>query len=260
MSTRDHAPAGAPCWVDLFTSDVDGSRRFYSELFGWVAEEPSEEFGGYFMFTRNGQPIAGGMGSMPEAPADDTWKIYLSTDDIAKTAETAEAQGAQVVVPPMPVADLGIQSVLVAPDGAVVGAWQPGTFPGILVLEEPGAPSWFELHTRQHATAVDFYRTVFHWEFSEVGDTDEFRYFTMKNPEGGDDLAGVMDNSTWVPEGTPGLWSVYWEVDDVAATLARVKELGGSVAMDAEETPYGVLAEAADPAGAKFKLRRAPGR
>ena len=27
--------------------------------------EPSEEFGGYFMFHRNGQPIAGGMGDGP---------------------------------------------------------------------------------------------------------------------------------------------------------------------------------------------------
>ena len=31
MTTRDHAPIGSPCWVDLWTSDVDGSRAFYSE-------------------------------------------------------------------------------------------------------------------------------------------------------------------------------------------------------------------------------------
>ena len=56
MTTRDSAPIGAPCWADLWTSDVEGSRRFYSELFGWEANEPSPEFGGYFMFTRNGVP------------------------------------------------------------------------------------------------------------------------------------------------------------------------------------------------------------
>ena len=43
MTTREHAPVGAPCWADLWTSDVEGSRRFYSELFGWEAAEPSEE-------------------------------------------------------------------------------------------------------------------------------------------------------------------------------------------------------------------------
>ena len=52
MPTRDIAPIGSPCWVDLWTSDVEGSRRFYRDLFGWEAEEPSAEFGGYFMFTR----------------------------------------------------------------------------------------------------------------------------------------------------------------------------------------------------------------
>ena len=32
MPTRDRAPIGSPCWVDLWTSDVEGSRKFYSEL------------------------------------------------------------------------------------------------------------------------------------------------------------------------------------------------------------------------------------
>ena len=52
MPARDSAPTGAPCWVDLMTSDTERSRAFYGELFGWTAEEPNAEFGGYFMFTR----------------------------------------------------------------------------------------------------------------------------------------------------------------------------------------------------------------
>src|SRR5438477_12758442 len=171
MPTRDSAPIGAPCWVDLWTSDVGGSRRFYSEVFGWKAEEPSPEFGGYFMFTRDGVPVAGGMGDMGDMPAQNLWKIYLATDDITKTLEAAELGGAQVVSGAMPVPDLGIQAVLIDPTGAQLGAWQPGTFPGFTVLNEHGAPSWFELHTRDHAAAVAFYRSVFHWDTDAVGDT-----------------------------------------------------------------------------------------
>lgn len=148
MTTRNAAPAGAPCWADLWTSDVEGSRRFYAELLGWEAGEPSAEFGGYFMFFRDGVPVAGAMGPMDDAPADNRWKTYLATDDIGRTVKEAEAEGAQVVVPPMPVADLGSQAVLLDPTGAVVGAWQPGTFPGFTVVAETGAPSWFELFTR----------------------------------------------------------------------------------------------------------------
>ncbi|HVN51818.1 MAG TPA: VOC family protein, partial [Acidimicrobiales bacterium] len=115
MTTRDHAPIGAPCWTDLFTSDVEGSRRFYGELFGWETLEPSEEFGGYFMFARDGMPTAGGMGDMGDIKANDTWKIYLQTDDITKTVASAEAAGAQLFGPAMPVADLGIQAVMADP-------------------------------------------------------------------------------------------------------------------------------------------------
>jgi predicted enzyme related to lactoylglutathione lyase len=260
MTKRDTAPIGSPCWVDLWTSDVDGSRKFYSELFGWTAEEPSEEFGGYFMFSRDGVPTAGGMGPMPDAPADNTWKIYLTTEDIAKTVKTAEAEGAQVVVPPMPVADLGTQSVMVDPNGAAIGAWQPGTFQGFAVLGEAGAPSWFELHTRDFGKETSFYATTFGWDLISQGDTDEFRYSTVRDASGGEeDVAGVMDAKMWMPEGEPARWSIYWHVDDAAATIAKVKRLGGSVVTDAENTPYGILAECADPAGARFKLRQLPG-
>jgi uncharacterized protein len=101
MTTRDSAPIGSPCWTDLWTSDVESSRKFYTELFGWEAQEPSPEFGGYFMFTRNGVPTAGAMGDMGDMHADNQWKIYLASDDIAKTLEMAQTNGAQVISPAM---------------------------------------------------------------------------------------------------------------------------------------------------------------
>ncbi len=258
MTTRDSAPNGAPCWADLWTSDVKGSGKFYGELFGWEAQEPSPEFGGYFMFTRNGVPVAGGMGDMGDTPADNSWKIYLATDDIAKTIETAEGEGAQVQVPSMPVADLGIQAVLGDPTGAGVGVWQPGTFPGFTVLEEHGTPSWFELHTRDYPTALKFYRSVFGWDLQSVGDSDEFRYSTMSNPTGEGELAGIMDAKGFLPEGAASHWAVYWEVDNAAASVDKVKALGGSVVDEAQDTPYGLIATVADPSGAEFRLRTGP--
>ncbi|MFI5040630.1 MAG: VOC family protein [Acidimicrobiales bacterium] len=255
MPTRDSAPIGAPCWADLWTSDVEGSRRFYSGLFGWEAQEPSPEFGGYFMFTRSGVPVAGAMGDMGDMPANNTWKTYLTTDSIENTLRAAEAEGAQVIAPAMPVADLGTQAVLIDPTGAELGVWQPGTFPGFTVLGEPGAPSWFELHTREYPAAVAFYRTVFGWDTSTVGDSEEFRYTTMREPGGEGELAGIMDAGAFLPDGVRAQWSIYWEVDDAEAAVARVKALGGSVLMDVEETPYGRLAMVADPAGAQFRLR-----
>ena len=116
MPTRDAAPLGAPCWTDLWTSDVEGSQRFYTELFGWEAQEPSAEFGGYFMFTLDGVPVAGGMGDMGDMAADNRWKIYLATDDISRTVRDAEANGGTIFAPSMEVADAKIPPQLATAD------------------------------------------------------------------------------------------------------------------------------------------------
>jgi predicted enzyme related to lactoylglutathione lyase len=254
MPTRDSAPIGAPCWTDLWTSDVEGSRKFYGELLGWEAQDPNPEFGGYFIFDRDSVPVAGGMGDMGEMKATNTWSIYLATDDITKTLEAAEANGAKIISPAMEVGDLGIQAVLIDPTGAHHGAWQAKTFPGFTVLNEHGAPSWFELFTRDYAAALAFYRSVYRWETDTVGDSDEFRYSTMRKPSGDGELAGVMDASAFLPAGVPAHWSVYWGVDDADAAVAKVKTLGGSVVAEPADTPYGRLATVLDPAGAQFKL------
>ena len=252
MPTRETAPKGAPCWVDLMTSDHARAREFYGQLFGWTANEPSEEFGGYFMFTKDGIPVAGGMPTMPDAGPPNIWSIYLSTDDATKAVEVATAKGAQVIAPPMPVADLGTMAVLVDPGGAAIGMWQPNTFGGFTVIGEPGAPGWWELLTRDYQGSVDFYRTVFGWDTRTMGDTEEFRYTTAN--DGDTMLAGVMDAASFLPEGVPAHWSVYFTVADTDATIAKLTELGGSVDQPAEDTPYGRIAAASDPMGARFKL------
>ena len=252
MPTRDTAPVGAPCWVDLTTSDTERSRAFYCELFGWTAEEPNPEFGGYVNFQRHGVRVAGCMAAQPGTGMPDVWSIYLATDDARKTVETAAANGGQVTVEPMDVGDLGTMAYLVDSGGAAIGLWQPGRHPGFGVLGETGAPAWFELHTRDYDGSLAFYREVFRWDTRPLSDTPEFRYTTVVDGEAM--LAGVMDASAFLPEGVPAHWSVYFGVDDTDAALAKVVELGGSVVAPAEDTPYGRLATATDPTGAQFKL------
>ena len=252
MPKRDDAPLGAPCWIDLFTSDPDTSTAFYCDLFGWTAEAPSQEFGGYINFTKDGVRIAGAMGNDGSSGAPDAWSVYLAVDDAQKTADAALVNGGQVHVAPMAVGDLGTMALLADNTGAAIGIWQPGEHRGFGIVDEPDTPGWFELHTRDHAGAVRFYRDVFSWDTHVQGDTDEFRYTTLG--EGETQAAGIMDASSFLPEGVPARWSVYFRVADTDATLARIVELGGTVVQPAEDTPYGKLAQAADPTGALFKL------
>lgn len=253
MPLRDTAPLGAPCWIDLFTSDPDTSRAFYRDVFGWTSEDTGPEFGGYINFSYNGARVGGAMRNDGGDGTPDGWTIYLAVADAKETVDAVVAHGGQVVVPPMDVADLGTLAVAADPTGAIIGIWQPGTHQGFGVLAEPGAPAWFELHTRDHDGAVRFYREVFGWETSVVGDSDEFRYTTLG--EGDDATAGIMDATAFLPEGVPAHWSVYFNVTDADATVARAVAAGATVVDPPMDTPYGRLATLADPTGARFKLQ-----
>ena len=251
MPKRDEAPVGAPCWVDLFTSDPDRSQDFYNQLFGWTSESAGEEYGGYINFTKDGVPIAGAMKNDGQSGMPDAWSLYLATTDAKATTDAAASHGGQVIVPAMEVMALGSMAVFADAGGAAIGAWQPGQHRGFGLLAEAGAPTWFELHTRDYDASVRFYQDVFGWDTSVVSDAPEFRYSTLGTDD--DALAGIMDD-TELPEGVPAHWAIYFGVDDTDKALERVVDLGGTVLMPAEDTPYGRLAVAADPTGATFRL------
>jgi uncharacterized protein len=248
----DSTVIGAPCWTDLYTSDPDKSRAFYGELFGWTADEAGEQHGGYVNFLKDGALVAGGMRNDGQSGTPDLWSVYLAVDDAKATVDAAVERGGQVIVPPMDVGELGTMAVVIDVGGAAIGMWRSGLHEGFGVIDEPGTPGWFELHTRDYDATVQFYREVFKWDTHVASDVPEFRYTTLG--EGDSARAGIMDASAFLPEGVPAQWSVYFRVASADATLARIVDLGGSTVMAAEDTPYGRLATAADPTGAVFKL------
>jgi len=252
VPTRDSAPIGAPCWVDLLTSDTDKARAFYGELFGWTAQDTGEEYGGYINFLRDGLPVAGCIHNDGQSGSPDVWSVYLASDDAKATVDAAADHGGKVLVPAMDVQELGTMAVVTDVGGATIGVWQPGLHKGFGVFGEPGTPAWFELHTRDYDASVQFYREVFRWDTEVASDVPEFRYTTLR--EGDSQLAGIMDATAFLSDGVPAHWSVYFGVDDADAALAKIVALGGAVIRPAEDTPYGRLAQAADPTGAHFKL------
>ncbi len=251
MTARDRAPIGQPCWVDLQSADVEMVRAFYPAVIGWEAGEASDEFGGYFQFFLDGAPVAGGSPKMdPSMP--DVWTVYVAVEDAAALVERASAAGALVYAPAMRVGDLGTMAVVGDPAGAALGVWAPDGFQGFGVVDEVGAPTWFELYSRDFAASVSFYSDVFGWATEVVGDTDEFRYTVATDGE--HQFLGMMDASGFLPEGVPSNWGVYFGVSDVDAAVATAAGLGASVVMAPTDTPYGRLAQLTDPGGAGFRL------
>jgi hypothetical protein len=255
MTTRDEAPIGAPCWIELFTSDLDATRSFYSQLFGWTFADPQEELGGYFNVSKDGKKVAGGMTNTPESGAPDGWSIYLAVADAEKAAELADANGGAVLSPAMEVMALGSMVIITDPGGAAIGGWQPGEHQGFEVYGEPDTAAWFELHTRQHPEAVAFYEEVFGSTTVKVSDADELRYTMLV--EGDEQLAGIMDAGIF-PDDAPLGWSIYFGTADLDASMAKVTELGGRVVIGPDDTPYGRLAGCTDPTGISFKLQQPP--
>ncbi|NLU85111.1 VOC family protein [Rhodococcus sp. HNM0569] len=258
------APVGAPVWFDLMSRDPARAVDFYGAIFGWDVETPPiEEMGGYQNFTRGGKRVAGLMPTMEgaEGPSD-VWSVYLRTDDPAATVTAVEDAGGTVMVPPMDVGEEGTMMVAVDTAGAVIGFWKANQHKGFGAWGEHGTPYWFESHSKDYEKSREFYEKVIGARFEEVGtggDPDAIgpdRYGQVFVGENA--YSGIMDAASLHPPEIPSFWQVYVMVDDVAATVKQVEQLGGSVLMGGEDTPWGTLAAVADPMGAQFSLGHPP--
>lgn len=256
MTTRTtpFAP-GTPCWVDLFTSDPERSRAFYSAVLGWEFADQGEEYGGYVLASAGGEPVAGLMRNSDGSGSPDAWSTYLATEAIEETVDAAVEAGATVLAPAMQVGPLGSMAVLVDPAGAVVGLWQAREHVGFRRYAEPGSVVWDENHSKSFGASRDFYARVFGWRYEVLGDSDDFRYLTATVD--GHEVAGLMDSARILPDAVPSHWAVYFGVDDTDTAQQVAEEHGATVLMGAEDTPFGRVADLLDPTGAPFKLHSA---
>ncbi len=254
MTVRSTAPLGAPTWADLATRDQAAALTFYSALFGWTAETPNPELGNYANLLRDGQRIVGTMPVMsPDTPV--AWTVHFASEDAEKTTTLVTENGGVLHAPAIDVMDLGRLAVAADPGGAAFGIWQAGTHLGFPVLDEPGAPTWFELQSRDYDAVLDFYRTVLGWQTQVVSDAaPDVRYSAVVID--GQQVAGVMDGDGFLPEGVPSSWQVYFSTINIEASVAKAVELGATMPDPIDDTPYGRLAVLTDPTGAKFKLRQ----
>ena len=62
-------------------------------------------------------------------------EALLRYEDIERTLKLAAEDGATLDLPAMAIDDLGHQAGIADPAGAVTGIWQPGSFPGFIVIQ-----------------------------------------------------------------------------------------------------------------------------
>lgn len=252
----DYAP-GTPSWVELSSPDPDASAAFYAATLGWTVTEPGDEqTGGYRMFQSAGSNVAGLMGHMgPDQPT--AWATYVSVADADESAQKVAEAGGSVIVAPMAVMDLGRMGVFADPTGAVFGVWEPGSFAGADLVNEPVSLTWNEVHTPDTETDKGFYKAVFGWEAGRPEFEGAPETYTVWQLDG-HNVGGMMQMSgERFPPGTPPHWSVCFAVADADATCAAAREHGGTVVQEPVDMPIGRFAAIVDPQGAWFTVMQA---
>lgn len=111
-----------------------------------------------------------------------------------------------------------------------------------------GTVSWVDLMAWDLEKAQDFYGALFGWTFGPS--VKENGYYTMALTQGSE-VAALMPRPKDSP--APSAWNVYFSVESVDRSVARLKELGGKVMMEPMDVmEAGRMAFCQDPTGAAF--------
>ncbi|GAB0107308.1 VOC family protein [Nocardia sp. JMUB6875] len=225
---------GAPCFIDLATSNMAETQAFYSSLFGWEYHEPTRTPAGaadYYAITYKGADVGAVFSREAAAGPADHWTTYFSTSDMQSTFARIEAAGGRRISGPAPMPGMGIGGSAIDPTGAAFGLWQAAGFTGYDRRRAFDTPGWHELLTRDFQGAQRFYEQALGWNFKTLDGTVEqsgFGYAMAYFPPAGV-LLGVLEAKNILPDDVPDHWTPYFYVTDVDAKAAKATSLGGTV-------------------------------
>jgi uncharacterized protein len=246
-------------WHDLNTKDLDGSKKFYGEIFNWKFE--SSDNGPYVHISAGGEMIGGVRQMSPNEPQPTNWLGYIGVDDVAATVSTITSAGGKVYMPPTKIENAGTFAVVADPTGAVFAPWksarlgesvEPQTMPKVFTF------CWDELMSTDPLAAGAFYEKVFGWMPRPVDMGGGMTYTLldrpgMKNAKGDPVSAGGMMKS---PPGVPhSFWLAYVAVDDCDKISERAARSGAKIMVPPQDIPnVGRFACWSDPQGAAIAI------
>ena len=111
---------GAFSWNELMTTDVDGAKAFYSEMFNWKLQDLDMDEP-YTIGNINEEGVAGIMPIPPgNAGMPPMWGAYITVDDVDKSVQQAVTLGGKIFMEPRDIPELGRFAVIADPQGAVI--------------------------------------------------------------------------------------------------------------------------------------------
>lgn len=252
--TQNHQP-GRWVWMELLTTDLDTSRRFYTAVFGWDIQSAGSAFG-YALARADGVPVAGLLYS-PKAAArgrSARWLGLLSVDDVGLAASFVRDHGGDVLIEPRRLAGRGPVALLADPEGARFGVIRSAAGDPPDVFPPPGTWLWHELWAADGGAMAGFYAPLGAYAVSgpQAGEQPPERHLAAA----GYPRAGIIE----VPrDDRASAWLHYVRVADLKAALARVQDAGGQVLLEpAADIREGRVAVVADPLGAPLGIAEWP--
>jgi predicted enzyme related to lactoylglutathione lyase len=114
-------PTGAWCHVEIAAQDVERSKKFYTECFGWTFQDVPEM--GYAFYSTGEGAVGGGL--MKAEPGFPKHMVnYVYVDDVDAATQRVENHGGKVVRPRTEVPQAGWFVLVTDPDGNLFGLWQ----------------------------------------------------------------------------------------------------------------------------------------
>ncbi len=121
-------------------------------------------------------------------------------------------------------------------------------------MAEQGTFIWNELITPDQQTSEDFYSQLFGWDRKASDAGPSFGVYTIFQ-RNGRDIAGMMNPTIDYTRNIGARWYAYIAVDDIDASAARAKELGGRLIAGPDDIPgVGRVCLLADSTGALVRL------
>jgi predicted enzyme related to lactoylglutathione lyase len=253
MPERKSHANGSFCWPEIATTDRKRSDTFYGELFGWdIRNAP----GGFYGIAHlKDRAVAGIYELMPDQVKQGVpshWAAYVKVASADASATKAAELGGKILAAPFDVPGIGRMAVLEDPTGACVSLWEARGFEGSSLVDEPGAPCWYELGTTDAAKAKAFYSALFGWTWKDSPGYSEFNNGSLN--------AGGMMAMGPEQKGIPSHWRVYIQVPDCDAVAKACMALGGQVHVPPMDIPcVGRFAVLNAPDGAYFSVIRMGG-
>ena len=127
MDPKQH---GVFSWNELMTTDLEGAKRFYGDLFGWSFEEMPISSGPLqgqtYVSAKIGEEYAAGL--MPMPPGTEGmgpgWGAYVTVNSLAESLEKVKRLGGKIHLDVTPIPDMGSFAVISDPQGAVISLFE----------------------------------------------------------------------------------------------------------------------------------------